>query len=74
MENNNISMPASPASTGPAGPLFEGKVAAHYLLTMFCEAEPRGLPGSLVSVVKFQAGGAGHPLNDTIVNELPLNI
>lgn len=70
MANNNISKPASPASTGPAGPLFEGKVAAHYLLTMLCEGEPRGLPGSEVKAVKFQAGAAG--VGSKIICECPL--
>ena len=35
---------SSPSASGPAGPLFEGQVSAHYLLTMLAKAEPRGMP------------------------------
>ncbi len=57
----------SPSSSGPAGPLFEGQVAAHYLLTMLAEAEPRGLPGVAIERVELQRAGEGHPLDDVIV-------
>lgn len=57
----------SPSASGPAGPLFEGQVAAHYLLTMLAEADPRGLPGVSVERVELQRAGEGHPLDDVIV-------
>lgn len=57
----------SPSSRGPAGALFEGQVAAHYLLTMLAEADPRGLPGVLMDRVELQRAGEGHPLDDVIV-------
>jgi hypothetical protein len=47
--------------------LFEGQVGAHYLLTMLAEADPRGLPGVLISRVELQRAGEGHPLDDVIV-------
>lgn len=58
----------SPSASGPAGALFEGQVAAHYLLTMLAEAEPRGLPGVLINRVELQRAGEGHPLDDVIVH------
>lgn len=57
----------SPSSSGPAGALFEGQVAAHYLLTMLAEADPRGLPGVLIECVQLQRAGEGHPLDDVVV-------
>lgn len=57
----------SPSASGPAGALFEGQVAAHYLLTMLAEADPRGLPGVLMDRVELQRAGEGHPLDDVIV-------
>src|SRR5216684_3096797 len=57
----------SPSSSGPAGALFEGQVAAHYLLTMLAEAEPRGLPGVAIERIELQRAGEGHPLDDVIV-------
>ena len=57
----------SPSASGPAGALFEGQVAAHYLLTMLAEADPRGLPGALMDRVELQRAGEGHPLDDVIV-------
>jgi hypothetical protein len=59
---------ASPSASGPAGALFEGQVAAHYLLTMLAEADPRGLPGVLVDRVELQRAGEGYPLDDVIVH------
>lgn len=58
---------ASPASTGPAGPLFEAEVAAYYLLAMLVGAEARGLPGVRIMRIKLQRGSEGHPLDDVIV-------
>ena len=57
-----------PASTGPAGPHFEGQVGAHYLLTMLIGSEPRGLPGTTIVRVEFQRAGEGYPLDDVIVH------
>ncbi|MBB5368300.1 MULTISPECIES: hypothetical protein [unclassified Janthinobacterium] len=57
----------SPSASGPAGAFFEGQVAAHYLLTMLAEADPRGLPGVLIGSVELQRAGEGHPLDDVIV-------
>lgn len=59
---------ASPSATGPAGALFEGQVAAHYLLTMLAEADPRGLPNVLIDRVELQRAGEGHPLDDVVVH------
>lgn len=59
---------ASPAASGPAGALFEGQVAAHYLLTLLAEADPRGLPGTIIARVALQRAGEGHPLDDVIVH------
>jgi hypothetical protein len=60
---------ASPAATGPAGPLFEGQVGAYYLLSMLAGGEPRGLPGTTVTRIEFQRA-SDRPLDDVIV--LPL--
>lgn len=57
----------SPASSGPAGPHFEGEVGAFYLLSMLAGAEPRGLPGTLVDRVELQRVAEGFPLDDVIV-------
>jgi len=59
---------SSPASTGPAGPRFEGQVGAHYLLTVLASAEPRGLPGTAIDRIEFQRGDDGFPLDDVIVH------
>ena len=58
----------NPASSGPAGSLFEGQVGAHYLLRLLKGAEPRGLPGARISSVEFQRGAEGHPLDDIVVH------
>jgi len=58
---------ASPASTGPAGPLFEAEVAAYYLLAMLVGAEARGLPGVRIRRIKLQRGSEGHPLDDVVI-------
>jgi hypothetical protein len=39
------------AATANAGPQFEGKVGAFYLLTMISTAEPRGLTGATIRTV-----------------------
>ncbi len=66
-EPDAAAVPASPAASGPTGALFESQVAAHYLLTLLAEADPRGLPGTLIGRVALQRAGEGHPLDDVIV-------
>ncbi|MGD0404360.1 MAG: hypothetical protein ABSB66_14310 [Candidatus Acidiferrales bacterium] len=58
----------SPAASGPAGSLFEGRVGAFYLLSLLVRAEPRGLPGTIIDRVEFQRASEGHPLDDVIVH------
>jgi hypothetical protein len=58
---------SSPTSTGPAGPHFEGKVGAHYLLSMLVEASPRGLPGTTIDRIELQRAPQGMYLDDVIV-------
>lgn len=58
---------APPSATGGAGPQFEGKVGAFYLLSLISTSEPRGLPGAAIKSVAFQQRGSGHPLDDVIV-------
>ena len=58
---------APPAATGNAGPQFEGKVGAFYLLTLLSGSEPRGLPGATIRSVEFQQRGSGRPLDDVII-------
>ena len=58
---------APPAATGNAGPQFEGKVGAFYLLSLLSSSEPRGLPGATIHTVEFQQRGSGRPLDDVIV-------
>src|ERR1035441_2756258 len=57
----------SPASSGPAGSHFEGRVGASYLLSLLVGAEPRGLPGTIIDRVAFQRAAEGHPLDDVVV-------
>ncbi len=59
---------SSPASTGPAGSLFEAQVAASYMLAMLAGAPPRGLPNALVESVQVQAAPDGFPLDDIVVH------
>ena len=58
----------SPASSGPAGPHFEGQVGAFYLLSMLTGSEPRGLPGTLINRVDLQRAAEGRWLDDVIVH------
>lgn len=57
----------SPASTGPAGALFEGQVGASFLLSLLVGAEPRGLPSTTIDRVAFQKAPEGYPLDDVVV-------
>lgn len=58
----------SPAASGPAGSLFEGRVGAFFLLSLLVRAEVRGLPGTIIDRVEFQRASEGHPLDDIIVH------
>jgi hypothetical protein len=58
---------AAPAATGNAGPQFEAKVGAFYVLPLLSGGEPRGLPGATVRSVAFQQRVAEHPLDDVVV-------
>lgn len=58
---------ASPAATGPSGPLLEGHVGAQYLLPLLSGSEARGLPGVVVTRVAFQRAAYNHPMDDVIV-------
>ena len=67
MRDNGATTGSSPASTGPAGSHFEGQVGAHYLLSLLTNAEPRGLPGTLIDRVELQRASEGRALDDIIV-------
>lgn len=58
---------AAPAATGGAGPQFEARVGAFYVLPLLSGGEPRGLPGATVRSVAFQQRVAEHPLDDVVV-------
>jgi hypothetical protein len=58
---------APPAATGNAGPQFEGKIGAFYLLSLLSSSEPRGLPGATIRTVELQQRGSGRPLDDVAV-------
>ena len=66
---NRLPLPqvAPPAATGNAGPQFEGKVGAFYLLSLLIGSEPRGLPGAITRTVAFQQRGSGRPLDDVVI-------
>jgi len=61
---------APPAATGNAGPQFEGKVGAFYLLSLLIGGEPRGLPGAIARTVAFQQRGSGRPLDDVVIQAI----
>ena len=65
---NPTEIASSPAATGPAGSLFEGQVGAYYQLAMLVEADPRGLPGTVIDRVAFQRADEGRYLDDVIVH------
>jgi hypothetical protein len=58
---------APPSATANAGPQFEVKVGAFYLLALIAESEPRGLPGATIRTIKFQQRVTGHPLDDVVI-------
>ncbi len=61
---------AAPAATGGAGPQFEARVGAFYVLPLLAGGEPRGLPGATVRSVAFQQRVADHPLDDVVVKAI----
>ena len=63
----NHAQAAAPAATGNAGPQFEAKVGAFYLLSLLAASEPRGLPGATIRTVAFQQRGSGRPLDDVVL-------
>jgi hypothetical protein len=58
---------APPSATGNAGPQFEAKVGAFYMLSLLSNGEPRGLPGAVITAVELQQRGSGRPLDDVVV-------
>jgi hypothetical protein len=58
---------APPSATGNAGPQFEAKIGAFYVLSLLARSEPRGLPGAVVRAVELQRRVDSHPLDDVIV-------
>ena len=59
---------SSPASTGPAA--LDGKVGAHYLLSVLVGAQPRGLPGMAIVRIELQRASQGMNLDNVIVRGL----
>lgn len=59
---------ASPAATGPGGPLLEARIGASYLLAMLLDGEPRGVPGSSILCVQMQGAADDLPLDDVVVH------
>jgi len=57
----------SPMSAGPAGPEFEVRVGAFYLLSMLAGVPPRGLQNMDIKGIEFQRAAAGRPLDDVII-------
>lgn len=68
-----VSLASSPASSGPAGSLFEGQVGAYYLLSILTGTDPRGLPGTTIDRVEFQRAAEGRSLDDVIVHARDIN-
>ena len=58
----------SPASSGPAGALFESQVGAYYLLSLLSSSEPRGLPGTSIVRIELQRADEGRYLDDIIIH------
>ena len=58
---------SSPASRGGTGVYIEGELGAFYLLVLLAGAEPRGLPGAVLSSVSFQGEDKGYALDDVIL-------
>jgi hypothetical protein len=58
----------SPAAAGPAGPNFEGKIGAYFLLGLLAQSAPVALAGTTIVKVAFQRASEGFPLDDTIAH------
>src|SRR5262249_12949806 len=58
----------SPAAAGPAGPAFEVKLGAYYLLALLGQSAPHAMPGTVAIKVAFQRAREGFPLDDLIVH------
>src|ERR1700685_121418 len=67
-DDATLSKVAPPAASGGAGPQFEGKVGAFYLLSLLIGSEPRGLPGAATRTVAFQQRESGRPLDDVVIH------
>lgn len=61
---------APPSATGNAGPQFEAKLGAFYVLSLLARSEPRGLSGTVVRAVELQRRVDSHPLDDVIVQAI----
>lgn len=59
---------SSPVGRGGVGVYIEGELGAFYLLSMLAGSEPRGLPGSRLVKVQFQAVDAGFTLDDLVLH------
>lgn len=57
-----------PSATGPAGPIFEAKVGALYMLAMLKGAAAHGLPDARIERIALQGAPDGNPLDDVIVH------
>jgi hypothetical protein len=67
-EDTDLMRIAPPAATGGAGPRFEAKVGAFYLLSVLTSGEPRGLAHSVAKSVQFQRAVDERPFDDIVVN------
>ena len=65
--DSDLTRIAPPAATGNAGPGFEAKVGAFYLLSALSSGEPRGLPNAIAQSVQFQGAVDDRPFDDVIV-------
>jgi len=68
IDENNLSEGSSPVGRGGAGVYIEGELGAFYLLSMLAGTEPRGLPGSRLVKVQFQAVEDGFALDDLVLH------
>lgn len=67
-DESNPSEGSSPVGRGGAGVYIEGELGAFYLLSMLAGAEARGLPGSRLAKVQFQAVEDGFALDDLVLH------
>ena len=66
-EQNNGESGSSPASRGGAGVYIEGELGAYYLLALLAGTEPRGMPGTKLTIVRFQGIEQGYAMDDLIL-------